>query len=175
MRKIVKNKKAYMKQIGAIVSLLVVIIIAILVFWQTNDSLPATESSRTEIFTGYTLPTGGDNSGGSNDTATTVTLNYVPYLTTNASISVVCYNATGETQTSPPVTIANRAVTIQSGSGTANPSGYSQINVTYTPKIYTDSTTTRTQATTVFQLLPIIAIVIVGMILVALVVKFGKK
>jgi len=175
MRLFAKNKNGYIKAVGGLVALLIVIIVGIMIFWQTTDSMPAQESSRTEIFTGYTLPDGSDSSGGSNDTAQTVTLAYVPYSTTNASITVYCYNSSAETQTAPPVTIANRAVTIQSGSGTANPAGYSQINVTYTPKIYIDSATTKTQATTTFNLLPIIAIVIVGSILIGLVIGFGGK
>lgn len=180
MRKFAKNKNAYMKQVGALVSLLVVIIIAILVFWQTNNSLPATDSTRTEIFTGYTPDSNvaGVWAGtGSNASAQTVNLTYVPYSTSNSTISVVCFNSTDDSTSSPAITIANRVVTIPASpsAGIGTPTTYDQINVTYTTKIYQDSTQTRTQATTVFQLLPIIAIVVVGMILIGLVIKFGKK
>ena len=174
MRAIKDNDKAFAQSVGAVIALLVTIIVVILVFWNITGNLSGM-TEQTETFTGYTLPTGGDSSGGSNDTAQIINLSYVPYSTANGTISVVCYNSTGNTQTSPPVTISNRQVTIQSGSGTANPAGYDQINVTYTTMIESASTQTRTTATTTFALLPIIAIVAIGALLVGLVVAFGGR
>ena len=170
-----KNDTAYAKIVSGLLVLLVSIIIGILIFWSISGNTPGNTASTTEIFTGYTLPSGPTHTGGSNDTATIVTLTYQPYATGNSTISVVCYNSTAATQTSPPVTIAGRQVTVQSGSGTANPAGYNQINVTYTPKIYTDSGSTRTTASTVFNLLPVVAIVVIGSIMIGLVINFGSK
>jgi len=168
------NNEGYVKLVSGLLVLLLAIVIGILIFWNVSPNMPGNVASRTEIFTGYTLPSDSDSSGGSNDTATTVTLTYVPYRTTNASIAVVCYNSSAETQCSPPVTITNKNVVIQSGSGTANPAGYDQINVTYTPMIYDDIGTTETNAGTVFGLLPIIAIVVIGSIMIGLIAGFGK-
>ena len=175
------NQKAVIKEdtgdvqlVGGLVALLITIIIGILVYWSLSGNIPAM-TTQAETFTGYTLPTGSDSTGGSNDTATIVTLQYVPYSTANSTITVKCYNATAETECSPPVTIANRQVTVQSGSGTGNPTGYSQINVSYTTKVSTESTGTNTMAGTVFGLLPIIALVVVAGIILGIVVMFGKS
>jgi len=168
-----EDDNGYAKMVGGLVALLIAIIIGVMIFWSLSGSMPGS-SEQTEYFTGYTLPAGSDSSGGSNDTATVITLKYVPYSTDNSSIAVVCYNATAETEASPPVTIANRVVTVQSGSGTANPPGYSQINVTYTTKFSTEASTTNTMASTVFALLPIIALVVVASIILGIVLMFGS-
>jgi len=169
---VLNNDAVNPAMVGGFVAFLITIIVGILVFWALSGTMPG-NSEQTEYFTGYTLPTGSDSSGGSNDTATVITLSYVPYSTSNSTIAVVCYNSTGETQTSPPVTIANRKVTIQSGSGTANPAGYDQVNVTYTPMVDSQTAGTETMATTVFALLPIIMLVVVAGIILGVVMMFG--
>ena len=167
-----EDKEAYAKVVGGLVALMVTIIIAILVYWNISTSMPAM-STQADTFTGYTVGTTNASSGGSNQTAQEVTLTYYPESITN----ITCYNATGHTFTSPTnYTTSGRVLTVPSDMrsyASANPRAYTQINVTYTTKIATDTAHTNTQATTMFQLLPIIAIVVVGGILIGLVIAFG--
>ena len=175
-RKLVNNDNAYnVAMVGGLVALLISIIIGVMVFWSLTGNIPGNDASRTEIFTGYTLPSGPAHTGGSNASAQVITLAYVPNGNSNSSVAVVCYNSTGHTISSPTVTVSGNKITIPAAvDHTATPPlGYNQVNVTYTPKIYTESTSTTSMANTVFALLPIIALVVVASIILAIVVGFG--
>ena len=39
MRRLIKNKAAYTKVVGGLVALLLMIIVGVLVFWETNDAI----------------------------------------------------------------------------------------------------------------------------------------
>jgi len=174
--RIKQNNNGYAEIISGLLVLLIAIIIGILIFWSVSPNMPGNVASRTEYFTGYTLPTGPAHTGGSNYSAQVITLDYVPNGASNSSVAVVCYNSTGKTTSSPTVTIKNTKITIPAaGSNIATPPlGYDQINVTYTPMIYDDVAVTETNADTVFDLLPIIAIVVIGSIMIGLIIGFGK-
>jgi len=172
-----EDKNGYAMAVGGLVALLVAIVVGVLVYWNVSGNMPAM-TEQTERFTGYTVATKTGavwSATGSNASYQNITLNYVPNGASNSSITLVCYNATGGETSAPAVTINNRQITIPASPSNVigTPLTYSQINVTYTPKIYDDSAYTNTQATTVFNLLPIIAIVVVGGILIGLVVAFG--
>jgi len=164
-----------MVTVGVVVSLLISIIIGVIIYFEVIDSVEQFNEA-TERFTGYTLPTGTHSLGGSNYTVTLITLTSSPYSIDNSTISVVCYNSTGHFTSSPAVGINGREITIPPSplKVLGNPLGFNQINVTYT------SNTARTQshevtpmASTVFSLLPIIALVVVASIILAYVLAFG--
>lgn len=170
----------YAAVVGGLVALLVTIIVSILVYFSVNEDLCPT--TVTEYFTGYTRPTwDGAASGGSNASYQNITLQYAPYSETNETITLVCWNGsgTGRCTSQPPKVIdaGSKRVTIQANDvtlGYGNPAAYTQINVTYTTKVGTERAKVDTTSSTVFNLLPIIAIVTIGGIMIALVMGFGK-
>jgi cobalamin biosynthesis Mg chelatase CobN len=177
-----KNSEAAINMQVAItiVGLLLAIVIGVMVYFNTIDNI--TEFAQTtEYFTGYTLPTDSAHTGGSNASVQHITLENSPYSTSNSTITVICYNATGATTSSPPVTINHKTITIPAASSHAGtttsavPKGYSQINVTYTSKIArAQSTDVTPMASTVFTLAPIIALVVIAAIVLVVVLGFGK-
>jgi hypothetical protein len=180
--KLKTNQDGFIAQVGGLVALMVTIIIAIMVYWSVSPNVAP--SSVYEEFTGYTHGTGSSSTGGSNYTAQTVTLQYAPYSETNSTMTLETYSpdqSSGVPQC-PPKTIdmASKQVTVQAGetgAGTAgNPRNYTQINVTYTTLVSEQiKDNVNPTANTVFNLLPVIAIVVIGSILIGLVMGFGKK
>ena len=170
------NAQTQVNVVVTVVALLVTIVIGVMVYFEVIAGVDEL-SETTEYFTGYTTPTGtADAVAGSNATVQTVTLTNSPYSTSNSTIAVVCYNATGAVQSSPAVTINHKQITIPAApaSGEGLPLAYTQINVTYTSNAArTESTDVTPMAESVFKLLPIVALVVVAAIILAVVLGFG--
>ena len=158
------NKDAYAQVVGGVVALLLTIVIGILVYWYISPAIAPASDSQT--FTGYTLPVGADSQG-TNSSAWSITLKNLP--SSSALTNVTCYNATGGNLSYPTFTLANTVVSVAAGAA----EGFSQVNVSWTTKVSTEAASTNTMAGTVFGLLPIIAIVAIGGILIGLVMVFG--
>jgi len=158
--------------VGTIITLLIAIIVGILVFWNISGTLPLsstqTETTTSDITgTAFTLPT-GPASQGSNSSAWAVQTLYVP--SSASAVNVTCYNSTGTSESWPTFTLANRRIDVTAGTA----DGFNQVNLSYTTKFASEKTGTETMATTVFALLPIIALVVVASIILAIVMMFGK-
>ena len=153
-----EDTSAYTKMVGGIVSLLLVIIISVLVFWSVSDSVDSFNEVD-ETFTGY--------SHGDNASAQTVELDNSP--NSESDTNVTCYSSTAGTLSYPTFSVNQKDVTIAAGSA----SNYTQVNVTYTSNMGTDATETEDMASTVYALAPIVALVIVASIILAVVMGFG--
>ena len=174
------NAQTQINVVVTVLALLITIVIGVMVYFEVINSVDDL-SETTEYFTGYTIPTTAGSTGGSNASQQTVTLKASPYSTSNSTITVVCYNATGATKSSPAVTINGKQITIPAASNdsggtgaSGTPLGYTQINITYTSNTArAQSTDVTPMAQSVFTLLPIIALVIVAAIILAIVLGFG--
>ena len=170
------NAQTQIRAVVTILALLIAIIIGVVVYFGVTDSVDEF-STVTERFYGYTTPTGtNDAVAGSNATAQVVTLKNSPYSTSNSSITVYCWNATGNVQSAPAVTINHKQVSIPAAPVRAygTPLAYTQINVTYTSNIASaEGSEVTPMANTIFKLLPIVALVIVAAIILAVVLGFG--
>ncbi|GAH73997.1 unnamed protein product, partial [marine sediment metagenome] len=111
-QKLRNDTNAQVNVVVGLVALLITIIIGVMVYFEVVGSVDELEE-RTEVFTGFSTPTGtADAVAGSNATVQIVTLSNSPYSTSNNTISVVCYNATGAIQSSPAITISGKEITI---------------------------------------------------------------
>jgi len=173
------NAGTYTNATVTLVALLIAIVIGVMVYFSVITNV-SDFAATTETFTGYTLPTGGAHTGGSNYTVQHVTLTNTPYSASNSTIAVVCYNSSGATSSSPPVTINGKIITIPAASASAGattsavPAGYDEVRVTYTSKTArTQSKEVTPMASTIFTLLPIIALVVIASIILAIILGFG--
>jgi len=161
--RLVDDNAAYAKIVGGLVALLVTIIVAIMVYWSITTSI-APDTSTVETFTGYTAT--------SNASAWNVKVNLEP--ASDALTNVTCYNSTGESESYPTFTRATTRIDVAADAA----SEFDQVNVTYTSR-YTNNVNDNVNptASTVLNLLPVLAIVIVGSILIGIVFTFagGKK
>ena len=156
------------KLVGGIVALLLVIIVGVLVFYQTEDSVSSFDEQYEE-FTGYTRWAGGTT--GSNYTGVTITLSISP--NNAADTNVTCYNESGgagEIEGYPAFTLNHKNIVI-AGNATGN---FTQVNVTYTTHMGSDSAEVMGMAGTIFSLLPLIALVMVAGVILAVVMNFGS-
>lgn len=169
---VLDNKGAFTSQsVIILVGLLIAIVIGVLVYYEVSDIDDFNE--RTETFTGYTAGDAGANPAGSNNTATTVNLTNSPLGT--AQVNVTCYNAShsaaAETGLSYPTFTVNHK-SVYMAPEAADP--FTQINVTYTSRAGTAEADDITpMAGTVFELLPLIALVVVAAVILGLIIGFG--
>lgn len=169
------NAQTQMNAVVTVVALLLAIVIGVMVYFEVTESIDEFDVV-TERFYGYTTPPVTDLEGGSNFTATVVTLKNSPYSTDNSTITVYCYNATGVVQSAPAVDINHKQISIPASParGDGTPLAYTQINVTYTTNMAdTEGSDVTPMAESVFGLLPIIALIIVAAIILAVVLGFG--
>jgi len=159
-RKIRDDPSGYTKVIGGLIAFLLMIIVAVLIFWETQGSIDSFDE-RVEYFTGYTLD-------GSNSSARSVELDNSPTGTSGTNVS--CYNSTAGTATYPTFTISHKTVSFAAEAS----SEFSQINVTYTSNMGESEDGTSDMASTVFDLLPIIALAVVAAIIIGIIVGFGS-
>jgi hypothetical protein len=149
------------KVIGGLVALLLTIIVCVMVYFEVTTSIDQLDATTTETFSGYTLST-------SNESAITLELDNSPV--NSANTNVTCYNSTGHTESYPTFSLNMEVVSFAAESS----SEFSQINVTYTTHtsaIASDDITP--MATTVFSLLPIIALVVVAAVILGVILGFG--
>ena len=170
------EKSAYTQLIGGLVALLLMIIVAVMVYWETQGAIEAF-GEVTETFTsdteGNTFVVYGTREGGigSNYTGELVKLdNSVDSIT-----NVYVWNASGGdaaelcTITTHYTLNESRYIWIIGNSR----SNFTQINVTYTSNMATGEDTTSDMAGTVFDLLPIIALAVVASIIIGVIIGFG--
>lgn len=154
-----KNDDAYIKIVGSLVALLLAIIVGVLVYFEMLDSVSSFSEDTVEVFTGYTTA--------SNASAWSVTLQNSPASATVTNVT--CANMTAGSESYPTFSLNHRTISV--GAGGADQ--FTQVNVTYTSNIATDESTATDMASTVFGLLPIIALVVVASIILGIVLGFG--
>jgi len=157
--KLAKNDNAFVKVVGTIIALLLMIIIGVLVYWETQGSIDDF-GEVTETFTGYTL-------AGSNTSAWTVEVDNTP--TGTSATNVTCYNATGGTESYPTFGLNGKTVSVAAEAADE----FSQVNVTYTSNMASNEDSTSDMASTIFDLLPIIALAVVASIIIGVIIGFG--
>jgi len=168
------NDVAYQKIIGGIVALLLTIIVGVMVYWETQSSIDGFET-QTETFTedmdGTTF-TRYDGTTGSNYTGVTVKLDNSPGTVS----SVIAWNGTGSSVAQQTVTattqytLSHRQLSIVADQLT----NFTQLNVTYSSNMDSSEDDISDMATTVFNLAPIIALVIIAGIILGVVLGFGS-
>jgi hypothetical protein len=117
------------------------------------------DSSSTETFTGY--------SASANASAWSVAVDNSP--TGSSDVNVTCYNATGGTETYPTFTLNFKTVSVAADAADE----FSQVNVTYTSNMGSTGGDVNDMASTVFGLLPIIALAVVASIIIGVIIGFG--
>jgi len=171
--KLKNDKTGYLKVVGGLVALLLLIIIGVLVYWETQgsiDSFEAITTTYTEDSDGNTFTqwTGGT---GSNSTGEIIKLDNSP----DSFTYVRAWNGTGggTAQACTAGTHYNsngRYLQIVAGSL----DNFTQVNVSYTSNMASSEDTASDMATTVFDLLPIIALAVVAAVIIGVVMGFGS-
>jgi len=166
--KLTNDNTAYVKVVGGLVALLLMIIIGVMVYWETQGSIEGF-GSVTEYIT-------SDSDGNtfvlttSNGTGELLELEY----SINSVTTLTCYNSSnGSTYTlSTEGTNYNtngKFLQIEAGQGDE----FNQVNVTYVPNMGAGEDSTSDMASTIFSLLPIIALAVVAAIIIGLIIGFG--
>ena len=156
--KLTDNNDGYMQIVAGIIALLLTIVIGVMVYFEVDNGIDSFDEV-VETFTGY--------SHGDNASAQTITLDNSPNSASDTNIT--CYSSTAGTLSYPTFTVSHNKVTIAAGSA----SNYTQVNATYTSHMSTDAGENTDMASTVFGLLPIIALVVVASIILMVVLGFG--
>lgn len=162
---ILDNKGAFTGQsVTVLVALLIAIVIAVLVYFEVSDINEFNE--RVERFTGF------DGDQGSRDGIRTVNLTNSPRSA--AQVNITFFNASGSGQQvcyTTSHTVNHRSVTTPANAASIN---FTQINVTYTSRAGTaEADDVTPMASTVFSLLPLIALVVVASVILVIIVGFG--
>jgi len=169
--KLADDNHGYVKIVGGLVAFLLMIIVGVLVYWETQGSIDSFDAL-TETFTAdsagntFTRWTG---TTGSNYTGERVELDNSPKTIT----SVYVWNGTGNAAELCTVTThytnTHKYIDIVANGR----SSFNQVNVTYTSNMASSEDGTSSMATTVFDLLPIIALAVVASIIIGVIVGFG--
>jgi len=162
---VLDNKGAFTSQsVIILVGLLIAIVIGVLVYYEVSGIDDFDE--RTEVFTGY------DGDQGSRDGIHTVNLTNSPLG--SAQVNITFLNLSGSEQQlcyTELETINHRSVTIPANAASIN---FTQINVTYTSQAGTaEGDDITPMAGTVFELLPLIALVVVAAVILGIIIGFG--
>lgn len=153
------DNQGYVQVIAGIVALLIAIIIGVMVYFEVTDSV-SEFGEVAETFTGY--------SATDNASAWNVNLLNSPVNTNNCNVT--CYNSTGTSESYPTFTLNLRTVSVAADAADE----FSQVNVTYTSNIANTEAGATSMASTVFGLLPLIALVVIAAIILGVVLAFGK-
>lgn len=156
--KLSNDNTAFTKVVGSLVALLLMIIVGVLVYWETQGSIDSFDE-RVERFTGY--------SHGDNASAQEIELDNSPTGTSDTNIT--CWSSTAGTLSYPTFTLNGKYATIAAGSA----SNYTQINATYTSNMGSSEDDASDMAATVFSLAPIIALAVVAAIIIGVIMGFG--
>jgi hypothetical protein len=144
--------------VGGIVALLIVIIVGVMIYFEFTEAVDSFDEV-VKTFTGY--------SHGDNASAVSVTVDNSPDGTGNTNVT--CYSSSAGTLSYPTFTLNGKIVSMAAGAA----SNFTQINVTYTSVIASAEAEATDMASSVFSLLPLIALVVVASVILAVVVGFG--
>jgi len=153
------NNTGYVKIVGGLVALLLMIIVGVLVYYSVSDDM--IESSSTETFT-YTTPqaTNADLVVTLSSSPSSITKVWIHNSTSGASHANV---TTGITTNFKTVTVAHAGIAAE----------YNHAVVYYVSNTGADADSTGDMASTIFSLLPIIALAVVASIIIGVIIGFG--
>ena len=154
------------KIVGSLVAFLIVIMVGVMVYFSVTTNVDMF-GEQSETFT--SCSGGVAFTATSNASAWGIKLDNSPMDDSN--LNITCYNATGSTESYPTFTLSGTKVEVVADAADE----FSQVNATYTSNAANDEDSVTTEALSVFSLLPIVAMVVVGMIILAYVVGFGGK
>ena len=157
-----QDQAGYVKIVGGLVALLLMIIVGVMVFWSVSESIPGT-GEQTETFTWASPQSAGAN--------LVVTLTGA---TPNSITKVWIHNSTSggsHANVTTGITISGyRTVTVAHAGIAAE---YNHAVVYYESNIGADSDESTDMASTVFGLLPIVALAVVASIIIGVIIGFG--
>ena len=160
-----KNDSGYVKVVGGLIALLLMIIVAILVYWETQGAISAFEESSETITsdidgTAFVALT-------TNASAWVIELGNTP--TGTGATNITCFNSTSKTESFPAFTLSNKQVSVAADAADY----FDQVNATYTSNMASNEDGVSDMATTVFDLLPVIALAVVASIILGIIIGFG--
>jgi hypothetical protein len=144
--------------IGAVVGLLLLIVLGIMVFYSVFDTT-GMSGTTVETFTGY--------SASANASAWTITVTDSP--TGSSDVNVTCYNATGKTESYPVFSLTHKTVGVAADAADE----FTQVNVSYTSNKASAAGPSEDMASTVFDLLPIVALAVIAALIIGVIIGFG--
>jgi len=175
-----KDDTGYAEVVPMIVAFLLAIIIGVMIYFAIEGGVSAFDSTKSEAFTsdsdGNSFARFDKALTGSNYTGEKVRLEY----SAKSVSSLVAWNGTGSDKAqqalgSGDYSIVNEYLNIYgNATATTDLTNYTQINVTYVSNIASNEGGTTDMAGTVFQLLPIVALVLVAAIILGIILGFGK-
>ena len=164
----------YTKLATGIVSLLVLIIVAVMIFWSVTENVIEVGTTD-EVFDGYARYARSAATG-ANCTGITIELSDVP--TGTDATNVTCFNKSNtglgspadKTLTYPAFALNGRNLIIAAGATT----NFTQVNVSYTSEKTESAETTNDMFSTIVPLMVLIALVVVAGVIIAIISKFGQ-
>ena len=153
------NNKGYVRVVGTIVAFLLMVIVAVLIYWETQGSIDQF-GEVVETFTGYTYTDNG--------TAWSVELDNSPIGTSDTNVT--CCNVTTGDESYPAFTLHHRTIGVAADAADY----FTQVNVTYTSNMANSEDSTSDMASTIFDLLPIIALAVVAVIIIGVIMGLGS-
>ena len=165
----------YSKVVVGIVALLLAVIIGIMVYWETA-SIDQYEDSSLETFTsdsdGNTF-TRYSGTAGSNYTGEVIEL----ANSANSVTNITCWNESGGSEDESYLETEGTHYTVNGKYLTLvgdQASNFTQVNVTYVSNIASTESGASDMASTVFSLVPIIALIVVASILIGVIYTLGS-
>ncbi|MBW2003753.1 MAG: hypothetical protein JRI72_03940 [Deltaproteobacteria bacterium] len=147
------------KVVSVVVALLVTIGVGAFVLFEILDAPDALSDESYEEFGAYADTT--------NASAWSVVLDRSP--TGASDVNVTCVNVTAGAESYPTFTLNRKTVSVAADAA----SNFTQVNVTYTSFSNAAGDETREMGGTVWELLPIVALVVVAAIIIGIVVNMG--
>ena len=172
-----EDNTAYVKVIGGLVALLLMIIIGVLVYWETTGSIDSFDDTISEEITvnsdGTALSRWDGATSGSNYTGETLELDSSVYSISN----ITCWNGTASTANdvsylttvSTHYSLNGKYLVIKAGQA----NNFTQVNVTYVSNVANQESGASDMSSTVFDLLPIIALAVIASIIIGVILGFG--
>jgi hypothetical protein len=172
------NNKGYTQVVGGIVALLIAIVIGVMLYFEVTESTEAFEESTIDYITsdidGTAFTVWDLATGGSNFTGVTIELDYNIHSISN----ITCWNESGSDEVESYLETEGTHYSVNGDRlriAAGQASNFTQVNVTWVSQIGSATGTNTDMATTVFGLLPLVALVVVAAILLGIVLVFGKR
>jgi len=149
------------KTVGMLVALLITIIICVMIYFEVTTSVDQFDEQYEEF---------GPYADTTNASAWTVTLSNSPV--SSSDVNVTCVNISAGAESYPAFGLNHRIVRVAADAA----DNFTQVNVTYTSNIASaEASDVTPMAQTIFQLAPIIALVVIAGIILYVVIGFGGR
>lgn len=146
--------------VSAVIALLLMIIVGVMLFFTIYDSMDM-NGAATETFTGY--------SSSANASAWSITLDNSP--TSSSAVNITCTNTTGPSSSYPAFTLSHKTITVAADAANE----FNTVTVVYTSNKVDSAGDTGDMASTVFGLLPIVALAVIASLIIGVIMGFGRS